>query len=203
MDDTKKFDSDNLTQDDLAKIRFGARSKMKIPKKIPLVKGRKIENVVKTEIAKTIALAKGKKYVRKKYEVQQPEKVDEQLFVRYDASEMIIFTKMKKLIAYILTVTHKSPKFYRFSLVNRLHSYALDSLEHMYTANAMNKKLSRNKIPRLEHQREAYTKLQLLGYMSFLSYENGCILKKQYAQIAKMISDCVSLLVAWIKSEQK
>lgn len=203
MDYTKKFDSDKFTEDDLAKIRIGARGKLKLPKKIPLVKGRKIDNIIKTEIAKTIALAKGKKYVRKKYDDEQPEKVNERLFVRYDASEMIVFTKTKKLVAYIMTVTHKSPKFYRFSLVNRLHNYALDALENMYVANAMNKKLSRNKIPRLDHQRDAYTKLQLLGYMSFLAYENGCILKKQYAQIAKMISDCISLLVAWIKSEEK
>lgn len=41
-------------------------------------------------------------------------------------SELAVITKTKKLADYVFTVTHKSPKKYRFSIVSRMQNYCLD-----------------------------------------------------------------------------
>lgn len=56
---------------------------------------------------------------------------------------------------------------------------------------------------RLDLQRQAMTDLKLLGYISMLSMEQGCILAKQYEQIARQVTDCQNLLGAWMNSDRK
>ena len=60
---------------------------------------------------------------------------------------------------------------------------------------------NKNREKRKECQHNAFLKLKLLGYISFLALENQCILKKQYQQISLQLSDCINLLVAWRKSD--
>lgn len=121
------------------------------------------------------------------------------------ASELLAITKAKDLCSYILTVTVKSPKQFRFSLVSRLHGYSLEVIEKAYRANEVyvsgGDKSAREK--RLAFQHEALTALKLLSYLSQLSMEQGCILPKQYEQISKKVSDCQNLLGAWINSDRK
>ena len=50
-------------------------------------------------------------------------------------SDLMVITKAKNLSDYILTITQKSPKQFRFSLVGRLQNYALDIVELLYEAN--------------------------------------------------------------------
>ncbi len=50
-------------------------------------------------------------------------------------SELSVITKAKDLCEYILTVTDKSPKRFRFTLTSRLQNYALDIIEHLILAN--------------------------------------------------------------------
>lgn len=47
------------------------------------------------------------------------------------------------------------------------------------------------------------TDLKLLGYISLLSMEQGCILPKQFEQISRHITDCQNLLEAWMNSDRR
>ena len=101
--------------------------------------------------------------------------------------ELYVITKGKDLCGYIFTVTEKSPKKFRFTFVSRLQRRALDVVEYLYRANMVyiGRPPDAEKIEkRKEYQREAYVSLKVLGYISLLSMEQQCILKKQYEQIS-------------------
>lgn len=51
------------------------------------------------------------------------------------ASELSVITKAKDLCSYIMTITDKSPKRFRFTLVSRLQNYGLDIIEYLTKAN--------------------------------------------------------------------
>lgn len=120
-------------------------------------------------------------------------------------SELAVITKAKDLCSYIMTITDKSPKRFRFTLVAKLQNYALNTIETLYRANEVFvKKGDREKAEqRMEFQHQALTEIKLLGYMAQLAVEQGCILPKQYEQITKKIHDCQNLLGAWINSDRK
>ena len=121
-------------------------------------------------------------------------------------SELLIVTKAKDLSAYVMTVTQKSPKRFRFTYVSRLQNLSLSIIENIYRANdtfiggvdAL-EKYSR----RLDYQHQALTELRLLGYMAQTSLEQKCILTKQYEIISRGVFDCQNLLGAWINSDAK
>ena len=46
-------------------------------------------------------------------------------------SELTVVTKAKDLCAYIVTITQKSPKQFRFTFVTRLQNFALDVIEKL------------------------------------------------------------------------
>ena len=54
---------------------------------------------------------------------------------RKQHSELSVITKAKELCSYIMLVTDKSPKRFRFTLVSRMQNYALDVIENLYMAN--------------------------------------------------------------------
>ena len=120
-------------------------------------------------------------------------------------SELAVVVKAKELCSYIMTVTDKSPKRFRFTLVAKLQSYALNAIENLYRANEVFVKRgdTEKAAERLEFQRSALTEMKLLGYMAQLSMEQGCILPKQYEQITKKLYDCQNLLGAWMNSDRK
>lgn len=124
-------------------------------------------------------------------------------------SELSVITKSKDLCNYILTVTEKSPKRFRFTLVSRMQNYALSIIENLIKANEIYVYGSNGNIDttlveaRTNLQRETLTNLKLLAYIAQVSMEQGCILHKQYEQITKKIYDCQNLLGAWMKSDGK
>ena len=105
------------------------------------------------------------------------------------ASDLLVITKTKLLCSYIFTITQKSPKQFRFSIVAKLQNYALEAIEQLYRANDMVLN-SQNMMSREQCQRNAMTSFRLLGYMAELGSEQGAILPKQLEQIAKQLSDC-------------
>ncbi len=50
-------------------------------------------------------------------------------------SELRVVTAAKNLCSYVLMVTSKSPKSFRFTLVSRLQNLSLDIIENIYKAN--------------------------------------------------------------------
>lgn len=113
-------------------------------------------------------------------------------------SELFVMTKVKDLAKYVITITEKSPKKFRFTLVVRLQNYCLDIIENIYFAN-----LERDGSLRLEKQEKAKYLLSMLDYMSGLAYEEECILFRQYEQISKQIAECIMYLNKWMASSKK
>ena len=120
-------------------------------------------------------------------------------------SELSVITKAKDLCSYIMTVTDKSPKRFRFTLVAKLQGYALNIIESLYRANEVYVRRGDREAAerRLDFQHQALTELKLLGYMAQLALEQGCILPKQYEQITKKAHDCQNMAGAWINSDRK
>jgi hypothetical protein len=50
-------------------------------------------------------------------------------------NEMTVVTKAKELCAYVMLVTQKSPKHFRFTFVTRMQNLALDVIKEIYRAN--------------------------------------------------------------------
>ena len=121
-------------------------------------------------------------------------------------SELVVVTRAKELCSYIMTVTQKSPKHFRFTFVTRLQNLSLNVIENIYRANDIffgGKHGIEHYKERLEYQRKALTDIRILAYFAFLAMEQQCILPKQYEQISKLSTDCQYLLGAWINSDKK
>ena len=155
----------------------------------------------KTATAQGVAKANHKPYKETNIIKDEQAELDLPLQVPEDSSELFVITKVKKLAAYVITVTEKSPKRFRAVFVNRMQNYCLDCLEYLIEANSLRLDNTENIRKRKDCQHNAYMKLKLLGYMSFLSLESECILKKQYEQISLQVADSINLLVAWRRSD--
>ena len=88
-------------------------------------------------------------------------------------SELSVIVKAKDLCSYILTVTEKSPKRFRFTLTSKLQTYALNVLENLYRANEvfLEKGKPDTAEKRKSFQQQALTECKLLGYMAQLAME--------------------------------
>ena len=120
-------------------------------------------------------------------------------------SELSVIVKAKDLCSYILVVTEKSPKRFRFTITSKLQNYALNVLENLYRANEvfLEKGNSEAAGKREGYQKQAMTECKLLAYMAQLAMEQQSILPKQYEQITKKTYDVQNLLGAWMKSDKK
>lgn len=120
-------------------------------------------------------------------------------------SELTVINKAKELASYVLTVTDKSPKRFRFTMTSRLQNYALDIIESLYLANEVFvfRPGTAEYDKRLELQHRALTQIKLLCYTAQLAMEQNCILYKQYEQITRQAFDCQNLLGAWINSDRR
>ena len=121
-------------------------------------------------------------------------------------SELVVITKVKDLCSYVFTVTEKSPKRFRFTLVSRMQNYCLDTMESLFRANEVYVGQTGGKEKaeqRLQLQHMALTSLKLLGYIAQLAMEQQCIMQKQYEVMTRKLSDCQNLTAAWINSDRK
>ena len=119
--------------------------------------------------------------------------------------ELAVITTAKELCSYIMKVTQKSPKHFRYTYVTRLQNIALSVIEDMFMANSVfvEKGDFSAYRERVTLQRKALAELRLLAYFSMLAAEDECILFKQYENIAKLSENCMNLLGAWITSDRK
>ena len=97
------------------------------------------------------------------------------LLTMKNQSELTVITKSKDLCSYMMTVTQKSPKQFRFTFVSRLQNLALSSIENLFRANDVfvSKTDIHSQKERLSYQRSAMTDLKLLGYIALLSMEQN------------------------------
>ena len=119
--------------------------------------------------------------------------------MKKNESELKVITETKRLTEYVMTITEKSPKKYRYTYVNRIHNLLFDIIELLYKAN--NESLGN--ISRRVYQNDAYTNFQFLDYLCDLGCKEKCILFKQYENITEMINTCMKLLNNWILSDKR
>ena len=119
-------------------------------------------------------------------------------------SELTVITKTKDLCTYIMTVTQKSPKHFRFTFVTRLQNLALDALESIIRANDVFVKKGDNPAyrERAHFQQNAMTSLKLVSYIAEISMEAGCLLPKQFEQVARQTAECEVLLGGWMAGDR-
>lgn len=120
-------------------------------------------------------------------------------------SELSVVMKAKDLCRYVMTITQKSPRQYRFTFTSRIQNLCLDIIENIYLANETyvageDAKAKRQR--RLDLQHAALTQIKLLAYFAQLALEQKAILPKQYEQIAKQSAECQNLLGGWIRSDR-
>ncbi len=187
-------------------LQVSRSNNLKIPKKIAIVTrtANNVDDAV--SIKKGIAMAESKKFNEKKMK-ENIEKEDKDLKViekiPSNSNDLVAITVAKKLCAYVIAVTEKSPKKFRGVFVNRMQNYCLDTIEYLLKANFIRMDSVTNKAKRENYQKEAIVKLKLLGYIAMVAESSDCILKKQYKQISMQLAETINLIIAWRKSDDE
>jgi hypothetical protein len=119
-------------------------------------------------------------------------------------SEMLVVVKAKELCDYIITVTDKSPKRFRFTFSSRMQNLAFDTIECIYRANAqaLGNNSEGNK-HRLEFQHRSLTALRILTYIAELAMTHNSILPRHFEQISRLSTECSRMLGAWVNSDKQ
>lgn len=165
-------------------------------------------NTVSDRIAskQAFATAAGEKFNRQR----EQEKIEEQdtewvqiSKIPEAASDLIVITKTKKLGAYVLAVTQKSPAKFRAVFVSRMQNFCLDAVQDMLNANFIRAETQEQKKERAQYQTNAIIKLKMLAYIALLAENAKCILTRQYKQISLQTGECIHLILAWKKSDQE
>lgn len=139
----------------------------------------------------------------KKTVIEEDKELEGVMKIPSNAHDLIVITVVKKLGAYVIAITEKSPKKFRGVFVNRMQNYCLDSLELLLQANYIRMDSKENKVKREQFQKDAIIKLKLLGYVAMLAESCGCILRKQYKQISLQLAEAINLTAAWKKSDDE
>lgn len=187
-------------------LQVNRTNNLKIPKEIEITtkSANNIEDIVATR--KGIAMAEEKKFNTKK-ETEKVEAEDKEIKIinklPFNANDLVVITVVKKLGAYVIAITEKSPKKFRGVFVNRMQNYCLDTIECLLEANFIRLDSASNKEKREKFQKEAIVKLKLLGYVSMVAESSGCILTKQYKQISMQIAEAINLIASWKKSDDE
>lgn len=187
-------------------LQVNRTNNLKIPKEIEITteSANNIEDIVATR--KGIAMAEEKKFNTKK-ETEKVEAEDKEIKIinkiPFNANDLVVITVVKKLGAYVIAITEKSPKKFRGVFVNRMQNYCLDAIEYLLEANFIRLDSASNKEKREKFQKEAIVKLKLLGYVSMVAESSGCILTKQYKQISMQIAEAINLIASWKKSDDE
>ena len=186
-------------------LQVSRDSNLKIPKKIENVSNTVNTIEDKVAVKQAFATAENEKFNKKSVTkmVEQDKELEQVNKIPYNANDLVVITAVKKLGAYTIAVTEKSPKKFRGVFVNRMQNYCLDTLECLLEANFIRMDAIEKKNRREELQKEAIVKLKLLGYVSMIAENSGCILKKQYKQISLQLSEAINLIAAWKKSDDE
>ncbi len=124
---------------------------------------------------------------------------------RKNKSELTVLTKVSELATYIAAATISAPAKYRQSYVLRLQNLSLDAMQLLYEANsyALSPAEPAEGESRLGCQRKAYVTLKTLSKFLFAAFEVKCLIARQYQHAAKLLTETMSLLAKWERSDFK
>lgn len=183
--------------------------------KLSRSKSLKIPRVVKNEAGvintmddlfaahQAFALADNKKIKAKDSIADKDAELEQVSKIPENASELIVITKAKKLGAYVIAITAKSPAKFRGVFINRMQNFCLEAVQDLLRANFIRQDEIDNKKLREKYQTDAIIQLKMLAYISMVAENAGCILTRQYKQISQQIGDVVNLAAAWKKSDDE
>ena len=184
-------------------LQVSIDSNLKIPKK--LENFNETENSVEDIVAvkQAIAIAENKRFNKKQIieSVEKDNELEQVNKLPFNANDLMVITVVKKLAAYTIAVTEKSPKKFRGVFVNRMQNMCLETIELLIRANFVRLESKEKKKKREEYQKEAIIKLKMLGYISMIAENANCILSRQYKQISLQIGEAINLIAAWKKSD--
>lgn len=186
-------------------LQVSRDNNLKIPKKIENISGEVNTKEDKIAVKEAIITAENKKVNKNKIseEVEEDKELEQCNKIPFNSNDLMVITVVKKLTAYTVAVTEKSPKKFRGVFVNRMQNYCLDTLENLLKANFTRIDSIENKKIRENLQKDAIVNLKLLGYVAMVAENSGCILKKQYKQISLQLSEAINLIVSWKKSDDE
>lgn len=110
--------------------------------------------------------------------------------------EMAVFTGAKKLSEYIMVITQKSPKKFRWSMVTKLQNSSINVIDLLYNANY-------DKDNRGEYLKKCRVELSLLDFYTEASKRMQVITTKQMLNIGKQLLQVRKMLDGWIRSLNK
>lgn len=183
-------------------LQVSRANNLKIPKTVENIPNNLNSVEDKMAIKKALAIASDEKFSSSETIVDDEElkKVEK---IPFNSNDLIVITNVKKLGAYVIAITEKSPKKYRGVFVNRMQNYCLDTLEYLLEANFIRMDSVEHKKQREEYQKDAIVKLKLLGYIAMVAEASGCILKRQYKEITRQLAEGINLISAWKKSDDE
>ena len=116
----------------------------------------------------------------------------------------MVITKAKDIVNYSFVIAENAPKKFRFTLITRIHNTALDVLENLIFANEIMLTTDlHDRTERCGYQRKALAGLKVLDALAMTARERQCILPKQYENLSRLIYECVKLLKAWQRSDER
>lgn len=159
----------------------------------------------KVAVKQALATANDEKFNKKQViqQVEEDKELERISKIPSNSNDLIVITVVKKLGAYIIAITEKSPAKYRGVFVNRMQNMCLETLELLLQANFVRIDSIENKKKREEYQKDAIIKLKMLGYISMVAENSNCILKRQFKQISLQIGEAINLVAAWKKSDDE
>lgn len=159
----------------------------------------------KVAVKQALATANDEKFNKKQViqQVEEDKELERINKIPSNSNDLIVITVVKKLGAYIIAITEKSPAKYRGVFVNRMQNMCLETLELLLQANFIRIDSIENKKKREEFQKDAIIKLKMLGYISMVAENSNCILKRQFKQISLQIGEAINLVAAWKKSDDE
>ena len=157
----------------------------------------------KVVVKQVVTTANNQKFDKKqvKDKIEKDSELEKIEKISFNANDLIVITVVKKLGAYMIAVTEKSPAKYRGVFVNRVQNLSLEILELLLQVNFVRIDCLENKKKREEFQKDAIIKLKMLGYISMVAENSNCILSKQFKQISIQIGEAINLIAAWKKSD--
>lgn len=157
----------------------------------------------KVAVKQAIATANDQKFNKQetKEKIESDKELDRIQKIPVNSNDLMVITVVKKLGAYIIAITEKSPAKFRGVFVNRMQNISLEILELLLQANFIRIDSIENKKSRENYQKDAIIKLKMLGYISMVAENSGCILSRQFKQISIQIGEAINLVVAWKKSD--